>query len=207
MIQRRTLFWAAPALAVFGCAQSNNGPAFLKALDVAKTIVLAFSNEIPALEILLPNAFTPGVINQLMNAQKTGYLDLAQADVDQLVTMIAAQPVTDASAAATLDNIEDYLNLALRQVAPILTAVMGSVPGLADAQAVFQDIVLALPIIEIFVNSVLPPNLNPHAASKLASARAAAMPMAGAAKPSADAAYADLKALIKERSVSVRMTK
>lgn len=192
-MRRRTLLWGAPVLAFAGCASgTTTSTALAGAVDAAKTIISSFLAEAPLLSALVPNILPPATLSVLTNPGGTGYLDLAQTDLTALLTTMGSISITDAAGASALDTIEDYLNMAVHAVGPVLTVVATTVPGLAEAQSVVQDIVLALPIVEAFVNSVVP--AAPVASSHLALARAQALPMAGKLKPSAYAALALLKA-------------
>lgn len=194
MMQRRTLLFGAPVLAVIGCAAGSTASAALaNAIDVADTVVSSFKVEAPLLSALLPQILSANALALITNPAGSGYLDVAMADVNGLKTTAVMQGLTDALGASTLDNVEDYINMALRDVAPILS-VATVIPGLAEAKAVIQDIILATPIIEAFVNASLPPAAAPNASMRTAAARAAVLPMAGEARLSAVAAVADLKA-------------
>lgn len=193
-MKRRTLLFGAPILTLIGCTAGSPASAELvNAIDVAETVVTSFKTEAPLLSALLPQILPPATLMLITNPAGSGYLDVALVDVDQLKATIAVQPLTDADGATTLDTVEDYINMALKDVAPVLSVAMPT-PGLAEAKAVIQDIILATSLIEAFVNASLPPAAAPTASMRTAAARAAVLPMGGAAKLSAVAAVADLKA-------------
>ena len=75
--------------------------------------------------------------------------------------------------------------------APVLTAACGVIPQCSDVQAVYREIVLAVPLIEAFISAVQP--ASSVAQAKVALTRAAAVPSHGLPLMTPDAAVVALK--------------
>lgn len=176
------------------CSVGSASSGLTNAVGIAESVVRGFEVEAPILNQLLPKLLPTPLLEQLMNPGKTGWLDLAQADLDGLRAEIA-KGISDASGAAILDKVFNYLNITMQDLAPILTMLSTTNPEISGAVMIIRDIALVLPLIENFIVSVIPPTAPtpPKAASRLASRRAKAIPNNGKPLPSADEALVDLR--------------
>ena len=177
-LQRRNLmvlFAGASTIGLIGCANSASS-GLTSAADTAATVVNAFKLEVPLIQAAFPSVLSAAQAAMLTNAAGTGYLDLAAADVTTLNAAVAAG-ASDTTGATTLAQIEGYVNQAVSAVSPILTAVCGVVPSCQDVQMAYQEIVLAVPLIEAFISAVQPASTTAQARS--ATMRAAAVPTQG----------------------------
>jgi len=181
---RRALGIGSLTLLLARCGNvSISSTALTTAEDTASTIITSAITEAKAINLALPTVLTNAQLALLTNANGTGWLDLASVELTNLKGLIGTG-VTDLTGATTLQKIEDYINDALPYLQAILTTAGAVWPGLSAAQAVVEDIILAYPIIEDFVNSVL------------ASTKVSAMPPSH--RIAALAAVADLKARMKQ---------
>ena len=183
---------AAMLLLVRCAATAGASSALVTAVNGAETVVNAFLIEAPLISSAFPTVLPAAQLPALTNANKTGFLDLAQADVTALLAMIQQGPVSDTTGATTLTTVVGYVNQAIGMASPVLTAVCGLVPQCSDAQAVYKSIVLAAPLIEMFISSVLPSSTVAQA--RLLTTRAAAVPSQGLPQMTPQAAIADLRA-------------
>ena len=177
-LQRRNLmvlFAGASTISLIGCANSASS-GLTSAADTAATVVNAFKLEVPLIQAAFPSVLSAAQAAMLTNAAGTGYLDLAAADVTTLNAAVAAG-ASDTTGATTLAQIEGYVNQAVSAVSPILTAVCGVVPSCQDVQMAYQEIVLAVPLIEAFISAVQPASTTAQA--RTATMRAAAVPTQG----------------------------
>lgn len=179
-------------LALARCAAASASTALINAENVAATVVLAGMQEAPLISADFPKLLPPATLLLLTNSNKTGYLDQAQALLASLQKLLMTG-ISDAEGALTLDKVEVLINQAMTYLGPILNVASATIPGLAQAQAIIQDIILALPLVEDFINSIVT-NATTVASAKTAMSRAAALHGKGAQRFSAQAAYADLKA-------------
>ena len=179
-LQRRNLMilftGALTATAFVGCTAAGASSGLTSAADTAATVVSAFKLEVPLIQAAFPSVLSAAQAAMLTNAAGTGYLDLAAADVTTLNAAVAAG-ASDTTGATTLAQIEGYVNQAVSAVSPILTAVCGVVPSCQDVQMAYQEIVLAVPLIEAFISAVQPASTIAQARS--ATMRAAAVPTQG----------------------------
>jgi hypothetical protein len=184
---------AAMLLLVRCAATAGASSALVTAVDGAETVVNAFLIEAPLISAAFPTVLPASqLLPTLTNTNKTGFLDLAQADVTALLAMIQQGPVSDTTGATTLTTVVGYVNQAIGMASPVLTAVCGLVPQCSDAQAVYKSIVLAAPLIEMFISNVLPSSTVAQA--RLLTTRAAAVPSQGLPQMTPQAAIADLRA-------------
>lgn len=172
-------------------AQGAASPGLISAVSVGETLVGGFIMEAPIISGLVPSILPQAVLDKLTNASGTGWLDLAQKDIDGLRLKLASG-VSDTSGATILDKVEEYINLAMQDVAPILTMIATTNPEIAAAAMVIRDIALALPMLEAFINAVIP--VTAKASARTASLRAKAVPSAGKPLPTPEQALADLRA-------------
>lgn len=176
------------ALTLWGCA--SVGSDLTTVVSEAQTIVNSLIVEAPLVSALEPNVLSATELAKLTNASKTGALDLASEALTTLQTQVAAG-ISDEAGAVTLNSVEADVNMAMSDLAPIMTIAGTVVPGLAQAIDVVKDVSLALPLVEDFINASIPS--ASVASTKLASARAAAVPTHGESVMTAQEALADLK--------------
>ena len=194
----RSLAMMPPAFWLISCTNGAASAGLTNAVDVAMTVVQAGITEAPLISAALPSLLPPTTLALITNG-KTGYLDMALADLTGLQAQMATG-ISDPSGAQILTEVEQYFNLALNYLSPVLTVIGSVVPGVAQAQAIVQDMVLAAPLIEDFINAAIPKPVTPTVASmKYAATRASALLTKGLAHLSAQAAYADLKAKLRSK--------
>lgn len=202
MLSRRIAlrgFQSALALiALAGCANSatsstTNGTsvALTNAVGEAATVVNAFILEVPAVSTVFPNILSATQALLLTNPSKSGTLDQAMALVVQLQNDLKGS-ISDANGASLLTAVVGYLNQALTAAAPLLTAACSTSAQCAEVQAVYKSIVLAAPLIEMFISNVTP--TSPTAQAKVLMHRASAVPSQGQSLMTPEAALATLRA-------------
>lgn len=180
------------AMTLAGCgANGTVSPSLSSAVTSAQTITDAFLLEAPLINAAFPNIVSAQTLLTLTNPGGTGFLDLAKSSL-VLLAADMQKGIPDTAGATALDQIEGYLNQAIAAASPILTAVCTVDARCADVQATYRAIVLAVPLIELFINSVKP--AAPIASAKIAKTRASSVPTHGAPQMTPDQALTVLHA-------------
>lgn len=176
-----------------GCATTGGASKLSAVVDTVSTVDDALLLEVPLVAAAYPNILSPSGMNSLTNANGTGYLDLAKRDIAVLRADIAAG-ISDPAAAKSLEAIEGYINQGVAAIAPVLTAACGDKAAssqCSDIQNTYRQIVLALPLVELFISNVAPS--SKVAQTKMAVTRAAAVPSRGQPVQTPSEAVAALK--------------
>ena len=172
MTTRRTLLASVPLAILIGCSSTSGGATPTQIMADIQNGVAAAVQSFDA--VVKQN---PGVINPTAQAQIEGYLSSASSVLSSLSSSMSAT-----AAAPMIQQIEQDLNAVV-----MVTAGLPAIPP--PFSAAVGALAIVLPIIEAWVNSVIP---AAPAASRAAVAARAKMATAGMSVPAAEAKLAGL---------------
>jgi len=149
---KKLMVFAFCALTLNACS-GKKATDWTKAADTADNIVKAAVLEVPLVQAAFPSLLSPTQAAKLTNADGSGLLDLAKKDV----ALLKADIATGASStknAATIAEIEGYVNQAIAATGPVLSVVCASNDAkCVNAQTAYRSLVLAVPLLEIFLSN------------------------------------------------------